>query len=86
MKKPSSRLSQLTRPRAASRLRRLLDEVQMLMASFPDLRDAFDADELPAAFILKRDSRRSARALKRPTRTAASLKDAVSGRKKSNGD
>jgi hypothetical protein len=27
------------------------------MGSFPDLRDAFDDDELPLAFILKRDSR-----------------------------
>jgi hypothetical protein len=27
------------------------------MGSFLDLRDAFDADELPLAFILRRDSR-----------------------------
>lgn len=48
---------QLTRRRAAFRLRQLLGELQMLMGVFPDLRDAFDADDLPLAFILKRDSR-----------------------------
>ncbi|HJR60433.1 MAG TPA: hypothetical protein VJ813_13560 [Vicinamibacterales bacterium] len=41
---------------AAFRLRRLLDELGMLMGSFPRLRDAFDPDELPLEFILKRDS------------------------------
>jgi hypothetical protein len=46
-----------TRQRAASRLRELLDEVRMLMVSFPDLRDAFDADGLPISFILERGSR-----------------------------
>jgi hypothetical protein len=50
---------QLTRRRAASSLRQLLDEVHRLTVSFPDLRDAFDADELPIAFILKRDSHAS---------------------------
>ncbi len=50
---------QLTKRRAAVRLRQLLDEFHLLMASFPDLHDAFDADELPLAFILRRDSRLS---------------------------
>lgn len=48
---------ELTRRRAAFRLRQLLGELHMLMGVFPDLRDAFDADDLPLAFILKRDSR-----------------------------
>jgi hypothetical protein len=47
----------LTKRRAAFRLRHLQDEFDFLMASFPDLHDAFDADELPLAFILQRDSR-----------------------------
>jgi hypothetical protein len=50
---------QLTKRRAAVSLRHLLDEFHLLMASFPDLQDAFDADELPLAFILRRDSRLS---------------------------
>ena len=57
MHKHSSPTMQLTTRAAASRLRQLLDEFHLLMVSFPDLRDAFDADELPLAFILRRDSR-----------------------------
>ena len=41
---------------AALRLRQLLDEVHLLTSAFPDLRDAFDPDELPIEFILRRDS------------------------------
>jgi hypothetical protein len=58
MEKHSS-LVKLTKRRAALRLRHLLDEFHLLMASFPDLQDSFDADELPLAFILQRDSRLS---------------------------
>jgi hypothetical protein len=72
MSKPSSNVVQLTPRRRAFGLRQLLDEVHVLIGSFPDLRDAFDADELPLAFILKRDSRRSERQLKVPKRMPAS--------------
>jgi hypothetical protein len=58
MEKHSSPMK-LTKRRAAFRLRHLLDEFRLLMASFPDLQDSFDADELPLAFILRRDSRLS---------------------------
>ena len=47
---------QVVKRAAASRLRQLWNELAMLMGSFPDLRDAFDPDELPLEFILKRDS------------------------------
>jgi hypothetical protein len=57
MQKHSSPMMRLTKRRAAFRLRHLLDEFNFLIASFPDLHDAFDADELPLAFILRRDSR-----------------------------
>ena len=56
MHKPSSQLLQLVRRRAGFTLHQLLDEIQLLTVSFPNLRDAFDADELPIAFILKRGS------------------------------
>ena len=56
MHEHSPDIAPLTRHRAAFRFRQLLDELHMLMGSFPDLHDAFDADELPLAFILKRDS------------------------------
>ncbi|PYR89352.1 MAG: hypothetical protein DMF84_24320 [Acidobacteria bacterium] len=85
MRKHSSYVFQLTRHRAAFRLRQLLDEIQMLMGSFPDLRDAFDADELPVAFILKRDSRRSERAFGGPKRMAASVDSSHERRMKTNG-
>jgi hypothetical protein len=47
---------QITTQAAASELRQLWDRLAMLVGSFPDLRDAFDPDELPLEFILKRDS------------------------------
>lgn len=58
MSKQSSPTRHITRPAAAFRLRQLLDEIDMLMGAFPDLREAFDPDELPLEFILKRDSRK----------------------------
>jgi hypothetical protein len=61
MNKHSSQLLQLTRRRAGFTLHQLLDEIQLLTVAFPDVRDAFDADELPIAFILKRDAPRSTR-------------------------
>lgn len=57
MEKHSSPMMQLTKRRAAFRLRQLLDRFRFLMPSFPDLHDAFDPDELPLAFIVRRDSR-----------------------------
>jgi hypothetical protein len=57
MEKHSSPIMQLTKRRAAFRLRQLMDELRLLTASFPDLHDAFDPNDLPLAFILRRDSR-----------------------------
>src|SRR5688572_8839493 len=56
MRNHSLPIVQLTRARAAFSFDPLLTELQLLMGAFPDLQDAFDADELPLAFILKRDS------------------------------
>ena len=47
---------QVVKRAAAFKLRQLWDELAMRVGSFPDLRDAFDPDELPLEFILKRDS------------------------------
>ena len=49
MNKHSSQLLRLTRRRAGFTLHQLLDEIQLLTVAFPDVRDAFDADELPIA-------------------------------------
>ena len=45
-----------TKDAAAFRFRQLVDELKMLTGAFPDLHDAFDPDELPLEFILRRDS------------------------------
>jgi hypothetical protein len=57
MEKHSSPMMQLVKRRAAFRLRQLLDGFHLLTGSFFDLHDAFDPDELPLAFIVRRDAR-----------------------------
>lgn len=57
MRKHSSPVMRVTERGAAFRVRQLLAELRLLMQSFPDLHDAYDADELPLAFIFRRDSR-----------------------------
>ena len=56
MHRHSLPVAPLTRRRATFRFRQLLAELHLLMGSFPDLQDAFDADALPLTFIMKRDS------------------------------
>src|SRR5688572_30507595 len=56
MHKHSYPIVQPTSGCAAFGLRALLTELQLLTGSLPDLRHAFDADELPITFILKRDA------------------------------
>ena len=53
----SSQTLQITKRMASASLRQLIDEFRFLTSAFPDLRDAFDPDELPIDFILKRDAR-----------------------------
>ena len=81
MNKHSSQLLQLTRRRAGFTLHQLIGEIQLLTAAFPDLRDAFDADELPIAFILKRDAPRSTREYRRGGSVSTSTKNPVARRK-----
>jgi hypothetical protein len=50
----SSRILELARRGADSRFRELLDELKFLTLSFPHLRDAFDRDDLPVKYILRR--------------------------------
>jgi hypothetical protein len=77
MQKHSSPEMQLTQRGAAFRVRQLLAELQLLVGSFPDLHDAFDADELPLAFILRRDSRLMKRSPQRRERLALPVNDQV---------
>jgi hypothetical protein len=53
-------LYELAKRGAEVRARFLADELRILFSAFPHLEDAFDPDELPIAFIVKRDSEREA--------------------------
>jgi len=57
MDKQFSHLLELGKHGAERRLRELMNEMTLLFGLFPHLSDAFDADELPISFIIKRDSR-----------------------------
>jgi hypothetical protein len=83
MAKHSSHRLELAKRGAALRLRELANELDLLLRAFPDLRDAFDADELPVSFIVGRDARRAgASAVTRQKPTSAAAKRAVSQRMK----
>ena len=56
MPKHSSFILESATRNAELRFRDLLQEARLLLQLFPDLRDAFDADELPIAFIVARGS------------------------------
>lgn len=77
MQKHPSPGMQLTRRGAAFRVRQLLGELHLLVGSFPDLRDVFDADELPLAFILRRDSRLMKASSQRRERLPLAANDTV---------
>jgi hypothetical protein len=71
---------QVIRRTAAARLRQISDTFQMLMSSLPNLRAAFDPDELPVEFILRRDSRSApvGRNVEPMSRAARSIRRIVS--------
>ena len=60
-RKHDPRVLELAKVGAQAQLNDLMHEVRMLLELFPHLRDAFDADELPVRFLLKRGSDRAAR-------------------------
>jgi hypothetical protein len=75
MSKYPPHILELAKKGAEARFRELLDESALLLVSFPHLRDAFDKDELPISFILKRDAdRRNAKASRRRKMSAAARK------------
>jgi hypothetical protein len=79
MTKHSSHMLELAKRGAALRLRELANELDVLLSAFPDLHDAFDADELPVSFIVRRDARRArAKAVRRQKPMSAAAKRAVS--------
>jgi hypothetical protein len=58
MTKRSSHMLDRAKREAEARLRDVLHEAQLLLLAFPHLRDAFDKDELPIAFIIAKGSGR----------------------------
>jgi hypothetical protein len=65
--------------------RRGAAEAKKLLKVFPDLSDAFDADELPVSFLLRRGARRAnlvatTRATRRRRKMTASQRKAVGER------
>jgi hypothetical protein len=74
MSERSPHLADLTRHGAALRLREIAHELHLLLELFPDIEDAFDDDELPVSFIVKRDAwaaREASRVPDQATRAAA---------------
>ena len=47
--------------KAEARFRELIDELKLLTVAFPHLNDAFDPEDLPISFLLKRGADRAAR-------------------------
>ncbi len=83
MPKHPSLMLELAKRDAALRLRELANELHTLLIAFPDLHDAFDADELPVSFIVRRDARRArAKAVRRQKPMSAAARRAVSSRMK----
>jgi hypothetical protein len=83
MPEHSPHILELAKRGAALRLRELLNELDLLLGLFPDLRDAFDAEELPVSFIVKRDaSRAEAKAVRRQKPLSVAARDALSRRMK----
>jgi hypothetical protein len=56
---------------AEARFRELVDELRLLTVAFPHLREAFDPEDLPVSFLLKRGADRAAKRLRRSTKGLA---------------
>jgi len=84
MAKHSSHIMELAKRGADARYRELLDELKMLTISFPHLRDAFDRNDLPVKFLLRR-GRDKADALAMPRqrrKMSATARKAISNAQK----
>jgi hypothetical protein len=85
MAKHSSHVLELARRGAEARFRELAQEAKYLIELFPHLRDSFDKDELPLAFIIAKGSGRltkASAARPRQRRMSAAARKAVSARMK----
>jgi len=67
--RPALRTLEIAKRNAEARFRELADELRLLTVAFPHLREAYDPEELPVSFLLKRGADRAARRLSRSTRS-----------------
>jgi hypothetical protein len=73
----TSRRAPATRSKAEARFRELVDELKLLTVAFPHLREAYDPEDLPVNFLLKRGADRAAKRANRPAATRAKGRTAV---------
>jgi hypothetical protein len=77
----ATRTTALAKSTAELRFRELVDEIKLLTVAFPHLREAFDSDDLPVAFLLRRGADRAARLAGKPAKKSVA-KRARAGRGK----
>jgi hypothetical protein len=84
MAKHSSHILELAKRGAQARFQDLVQEAKLLLQLFPHIRDSFDKDEMPLAFIMAKSSGRlTKRGLgRRPRRLSAAQRKAISRRMK----
>ena len=83
MAKHSTHILDLAKRGAEARLQDLVHEAKILVDLFPHLKDSFDKDELPVAFIVARGSGRLKKDARREEKPmTAARKKAVSERMK----
>lgn len=71
MKGSTPRALDAAKRNAEARFRELMDELRLLTVSFPHLREAFDPEDLPISFLLKRGAVRAANQRSRLTKGLA---------------
>lgn len=71
MPRPATHTVEVAKRNAEARFQELVDELRLLTMNFPHLREAFDPEDLPVSFLLKRGADREARRLGRSTRGLA---------------
>jgi hypothetical protein len=65
--RPALRTLDNAKRNAEARFHELVDELRLLTVAFPHLREAYDPEDLPVSFLLKRGADRAARRLSRST-------------------
>ena len=80
---PTSRRAPSASSKAEARFRELVDELKLLTVAFPHLREAYDPEDLPVDFLLKRGADRAAKRAKRPGATRTTRRTAGGRARKS---